>query len=159
MKEISFNPIGLINTPYPEAKQIPIQGCFDNKVEGCCTLYKEFEEGLRDLDTFSHAILIYSFHKAEKTELISKPFLENTEHGIFAIRSPFRPNKIGFSIVKIKNIIDNQLFFTEVDMLDKTPLLDIKPYVKQFDNRENVISGWVEKHFKNGTIPEQTILK
>jgi tRNA-Thr(GGU) m(6)t(6)A37 methyltransferase TsaA len=159
MKEILFNPIGFINTPYPESKQIPIQGCFDKEIEGCCTLNKEFEDGLRDLNKFSHAILIYSFHKAEKTELISRPFLENEEHGIFAIRSPFRPNKIGFSIVKIKSIIDNQLFFTEVDMLDGTPLIDIKPFVKQFDNRENVKSGWVDKHFKDGSIPEQTILK
>jgi tRNA-Thr(GGU) m(6)t(6)A37 methyltransferase TsaA len=159
MNKITFDPIGFINTPYFEPKQIPIQGCFDKEIEGSCTLYKQFAKGFRDLDKFSHAILIYYFHKADKTELISKPFLENKQHGVFAIRSPFRPNKIGFSVVKIKQIINNQLFFTEVDILDGTPLIDIKPFVKQFDNRENVKSGWIDKHFKNGTIPKQTILK
>ena len=90
--------------------------------------------------------------------MISQPFLEDEKHGIFAIRSPHRPNHIGISIVKIKSITENKVYFTEVDMLDKTPLLDIKPFVKQFDNREDVISGWVDKHFENDIIPDRTIL-
>lgn len=87
-----------------------------------------------------------------------KPFLEHTTHGIFAIRSSHRPNHIGFSIVKIKKIVDNKLYFTDVDMLNNTPVLDIKPFIKYFDTREDIISGWLEKHFKNGNVPEDTIL-
>jgi len=77
----------------------------------------------------------------------------------FHIRSPHRPNHIGFSIVKIKSIKENKMYFTEVDVLDETPLLDIKPYVKYFDGRDNVISGWADKHFKNGNIPDETVIK
>ncbi len=158
MEEILVKPIGIINTPYTTANNIPIQGRFDGSIEGCCVLNKEYSRGLLHLDGFSHAILIYYFHKVEKEEIIASPLLETAEHGVFAIRSPYRPNKIGFSIVKIKKIIRNKLFFTEVDIFDGTPLIDIKPFIKHFDNRENVISGWVDKHFENGNIPDETIL-
>lgn len=159
MKKIKLQPIGIIETPYDMAQQMPIQGRFDASAVGCCILSSEFEKGLIDLEHFSHAILIYQFHKATKEEIIASPFLENEPHGIFAIRSPNRPNRIGLSIVKIKEISGNKLFFTEVDMLNGSPLLDIKPFVKHFDNRENVISGWLDKHFENGNIPKKTILK
>lgn len=159
MEEILYHPIGLISTPFKEAKNILIQGCFDDEAEGCCILFDEYAKGVNDLDGFSHAIILYHFHKAKDFKLIAKPFLEKVEHGIFSIRSPRRPNKIGFSIVKIKKIIDNKLFFTHVDMLDGTPLLDIKPYVKHFDHRENVKSGWVDRHFEGGNTPKETILK
>ena len=158
MKEIVVNPIGIINTPFKDKKNIPIQGCFDKNIEGVCNILDEYSDGLCDLEGFSHAILIYHFHKTNEVKIKAKPYLESVEHGIFAIRSPHRPNKIGVSIVKIERIVENKLFFTEVDMLDGTPLLDIKPFVKHFDNRDNVKSGWIDKHFKNGNIPEQTIL-
>ncbi len=158
MQNISIKPIGIIHTPYKIPKDIPIQGIFKNKVEGFLELNEEYCEGLKDLDAFSHAILLYYFDRSEKENLISKPFLENKKHGIFAVRSPNRPNHIGMSIVKIKNIIINKVYFTEVDMLDRTPLLDIKPYVKQFDNRENVVSGWIDKHFENDEIPDRVVL-
>jgi tRNA-Thr(GGU) m(6)t(6)A37 methyltransferase TsaA len=159
MKDIVLHPIGIINTPYKTQENIPIQGRFDDSVEGCCVLNEKYSAGLLHLDEFSHAVLIYHFHKSEKEEIISKPFLESDEHGIFAIRSPHRPNKIGFSIVKIKKIVENRLYFTQVDIFDETPLLDIKPFIKHFDNRENVKSGWLDEHFKNGNIPDKTILK
>ena len=158
MEDIILHPIGIINTPYKSPKNIPIQGRFDDSVEGCCVLHDKYSGGLLHLDEFSHAILIYHFHKCEKEEIKARPFLEPEEHGVFAIRSPYRPNKIGFSIVKIKKIIENKLFFSQVDIFDGTPLLDIKPFIKHFDNRENVKSGWVDKHFKNGNIPDETIL-
>lgn len=159
MESIQLKPIGIIETPYDEPHNIPIQGTFESdEVEGCCVINKELQEGLKDLEHFSHAILIYFFHKTNDEKIIAKPFLEPIEHGIFAIRSPYRPNKIGISIVKIKKIVDNNLFFTEVDMLNGTPLLDIKPYVKHFDSREKTISGWIDKHFEKGNIPDQTIL-
>ncbi len=158
MEEIKLNPIGVINTPYKDQKNIPIQGRFDDSVEGCCVLKNKYSGGLLHLEEFSHAILIYHFHKSEKEEIKVRPFLEPIEHGVFAIRSPHRPNKIGFSIVKIKKILENKLFFSQVDMFDGTPLLDIKPFVKHFDNRENVKSGWIDKHFRNGKIPDETII-
>ena len=158
MDQINLKPIGIIRTPYAEPKDIPIQGIFKSQVEGCAKLKPEYAPGLKDLDEFSHAILLYYFHRSSKEHLEAKPFLEPVSHGIFAIRSPHRPNHIGLSIVQIKQIKDNKLFFTEVDMLDSTPLLDIKPYCKHFDQRENVISGWVDKHFINGRIPDLTIL-
>ncbi|RLF51777.1 MAG: tRNA (N6-threonylcarbamoyladenosine(37)-N6)-methyltransferase TrmO [Thermoplasmata archaeon] len=152
---IKMKPIGVIHSPYKKNENIPIQGRFKNNVEAWVELKKEYVKGLKDLDGFSHAILIYYFHESTKEELEGKPFLEKNKHGIFAIRSPHRPNHIGISTVKIKNIKENKIYFTQVDMIDGTPLLDIKPYVKYFDNRENVVSGWIDKHFKNGKIPNE----
>ncbi len=159
MEKIILNPIGIIRSPYKDAKNIPIQGKFKENIEAYAELDKKYQEGLTDLDQFSHAILIYHFNQSEREAIKAKPFLEQKEHGIFAIRSPYRPNHIGFSIVKIKKIEANKLYFTQVDIFDKTPLIDIKPYVKHFDYRENVKSGWIEKHFAAGKIPEKTILK
>jgi len=154
-----MRPIGIIHSPYKESKDIPIQGTFDDKVEAWLELKAEYVNGLKDLDGFSHAIIIYYFHKSDREEIEGRPFLEQNKHGIFAIRSPHRPNHIGFSIIKIKSIKANKVYFTEVDVLDGTPLLDIKPYVKYFDSRDNAISGWLEKHFKNGNIPDKTRIK
>lgn len=159
MDQIVLNPIGIIKSPYKEPKDIPIQGCFGNPVEACCILNNEYVTGLKDLEHFSHIILIYHFHLARKYKLNDYPFLENEKHGIFAIRSPHRPNKLGLSVVKVNHIKENKIFFTEVDVLNDTPLLDIKPYVEPFDARVNTKSGWIEKHFKEGKIPSATILK
>ncbi len=158
MDKIIVNPIGVINTPYKDQDNIPIQGCFKENVEGVCVIDNNYLEGLCDLDGFSHAILIYHFHKVMDEKIMAKPYLESVKHGIFSIRSPYRPNKIGISVVKIKRIVANKLFFSEVDMLDGTPLIDIKPFVKHFDNREDVKSGWIDKHFADGNIPDETIL-
>jgi tRNA-Thr(GGU) m(6)t(6)A37 methyltransferase TsaA len=158
MNQIIMHPIGIIHSPYKESRNMPIQGTFDNGVEAWLELKDEYTKGLKDLDTFSHAIIIYYFHRSRREDIAGRPFLEKCKHGIFAIRSPHRPNHIGFSIIKIKSIKANRVYFTEVDVLDETPLLDIKPYVKYFDNRENVISGWLEKHFKHGKTPDKTII-
>ncbi len=155
---ITLHPIGVIHSPYKESKDIPIQGGFNDSVEAWVELKDEYVKGLKDLDKFSHAILLYYFHKSDKENIEGKPFLEEDKHGIFAIRSPHRPNHIGLSVVKIKCIRENKLYFTEVDMIDGTPLLDIKPYVKYFDSREDVVSGWLDKHFKNGKFPNNTII-
>ena len=159
MEQIILRPIGIIHSPYKESEGIPIQGTFDDEVEAWLELKDEYVNGLKDLDRFSHAIIIYYFHKSHREEIEGRPFLEQNNHGIFAIRSPHRPNHIGFSIIKIKSIKANKVYFTEVDMLDGTPLLDIKPYVKYFDNRDNAISGWLKKHFKKGNIPDKTRIK
>ncbi|MBN2541627.1 tRNA (N6-threonylcarbamoyladenosine(37)-N6)-methyltransferase TrmO [bacterium] len=159
MDQIIMHPIGLIHSPYKEPKDIPIQGRFKSNATATLILGDEYAPGLKDLDGFSHAVIIYYFHRSQRESITGRPYLENDEHGIFAIRSPHRPNHIGFSIVKIINIQDNSIVFSEVDMLDGTPVLDIKPYIAYFDSREEVKCGWLEKHFKDGTIPEQTILK
>jgi len=159
MNQIIMYPIGVIHSPYKEGKDIPIQGRFKDDVEAWVELNDEYAKGLNDLENFSHCILLYYFHKSHKENIEGKPFLEEDKHGIFAIRSPHRPNHIGVSIVKIKSIKGNKLYFTEVDMFDGTPLLDIKPYVKHFDSREYAVSGWLDKHFKSGKIPDRTIIK
>jgi tRNA-Thr(GGU) m(6)t(6)A37 methyltransferase TsaA len=158
MKKILMSPIGIIRSPYKKVKDMPIQGKFKPDIKARVELKKEFTRGLKDLEGFSHAIIIYYFHKSEKTQIEAKPFLEDKTHGIFAIRSPHRPNHTGLSVVRIEGIKDNKLYFSEVDMLDKTPVLDIKPYISHFDIRENVICGWVEKHFKDGEVPDRTIV-
>jgi len=153
--EIKFKPIGIIRTPYKELKGMPIQGKFEKGIKGTIRVFSEYQSGLKDIAGFSHLILIYHFNRSKEERLIGKPFLENQKHGIFAIRSPHRPNHIGFSIVKLENIKGNVISFSEVDMLDKTPLLDIKPYVKHFDSRCNVKNGWIEKHFKKCRVPRR----
>ena len=157
--QIVCQPIGIIHTPYTQSKDIPIQGAFKPDGEGYVELDKKYVNGLVDLDKFSHAILIYYFHQSNKVQLTGQPYLEDESHGIFAIRSPHRPNHLGLSVVKIKKIEDNLIYFEEADMLEGTPLLDIKPYIQYFDCRRDVISGWVDKHFMNGEIPSRTILK
>ncbi len=158
-KEIKLHPIGIIHTPYKEPKGIPIQGKFKKGITGRVEVFPEYQSGLKDVEGFSHLILIYYFDRAKEENLIGKPFLEDEPHGIFAIRGPKRPNHIGFSIVKLEKIKNNLITFSEVDILDGTPLLDIKPYVSHFDSRENVKNGWLDKHFKNGEIPQKTKLE
>ena len=121
--------------------------------------FDDLTVGLKDLDGFSHAIVIYYFHQSQKEKVVGKSFLEAKKHGIFAIRSPHRPNHIGLSVIKIEKIKDNKLHFSEVDVLDGTPVLDIKPYVRHFDIRDNVVSGWLDKHFQSTDMPDRTILK
>jgi tRNA (adenine37-N6)-methyltransferase len=158
-KFIKIKPIGIIHTPYKEPKGIPIQGTFEQGVTGTIRLFSEYKAGLKDLKGFSHVILIYHFNRSKEEQLLGKPFLEDIERGIFAIRSPHRPNHIGLSIVKLKSIKENVITFSEVDILDKTPLLDIKPYVKHFDSRHKVKNGWIDRHFKTRCIPKRTRLK
>ena len=158
-KSITIKPIGIIHTPYKEPKGMPIQGKFKRGVTGTARIFPEYKAGLKDIEGFSHVILIYHFNRSKEERLIDRPFLEDTEHGIFAIRSPHRPNHIGFSIVKLKSVKGSTITFTEVDILDGTPLLDIKPYVSHFDSRSNTKNGWIEKHFKMGTVPKRVKIK
>ena len=135
---------------------MPIQGKFDSGVEGHIELLPQYQDGLKDIEGFSHLILVYHFDRSPEEKLVAKPFLEDKPHGIFAIRSPHRPNHIGVSVVKLEKVEKNTVTFSQVDILDGTPLLDIKPYVSHFDSRENVKNGWLEKHFKDGVIPAKT---
>jgi len=155
-KEIIIKPIGIIRTPYKEPKGMPIQGKFEKGIKGTIEIFPQYRAGLKDVKGFSHLILLYYFNRSKEERLIGKPFLEDEEHGIFAIRSPHRPNHIGFSIVKLEKVSSNTITFSEVDILDNTPLLDIKPFVSHFDSRKNVKNGWIGKHFKNCRVPKRT---
>jgi tRNA (adenine37-N6)-methyltransferase len=140
--EITFKLIGTIHTPYSKKENTPIQGCFAPNNKGYIELNHKYTEGLQDISGFSHLILIYFFHQAKGCELLTKPFLDKDKKGIFAIRHFNRPNPIGLSVVRLYDVKDNILNIGGVDMLDGTPLLDIKPYVPQFDTKEDVKVGW-----------------
>jgi len=142
MDEITYRPIGVIHTPHTEKEKTPIQGCFARDCKGSVEVFPEYAEGLKDIEGFSHLILLYHFHEAGGCQLLAKPFLDKETKGIFAIRYYTRPNPIGLSIVRLNGVNGNILDISEVDMLDGTPLLDIKPYIPEFDIREGVRDGW-----------------
>lgn len=143
---IKYKIIGEIRTSFKKPEGTPIQPTANKESRGKIKLFKNYQNGLLDLEGFSHLILIYHCHKAGEYSLKVKPFMEDKEHGIFSIRAPSRPNPIGLSIVRLEEIKDNYLYIKEVDILDKTPLLDIKPYVPEFDKREDVKIGWLEEN-------------
>jgi tRNA-Thr(GGU) m(6)t(6)A37 methyltransferase TsaA len=136
--------IGNIRTPFKSSKDTPIQSS-KSDVLGYVEVSEEFGDGLKSLDGFSHIILLYWFHKAKVPKMRLKPYLDTESHGLFAIRAPSRPNPIGISIVKLLSIEGTRLNIEGVDMLDETPLLDIKPFVPEFDNRPLATSGWLGK--------------
>ncbi len=142
-----LKPIGVIHSPYNVREGMPIQPPF-SKETGDVEVFKEYEAGLKDLEGFSHIMLLYLFHKSEGYELHVKPYLDENLRGLFATRAPWRPNPIGLSIVKLIEIKGNILKVEGIDVLDGTPLLDIKPHVPEFDMRENVKIGWLEGKIK-----------
>jgi len=143
--EITYRAIGVIHTPFREQADTPIQGTFSD-AEGTVEVFPEFAAGLKDIEGFSYLFLIYHFHKAEGYSLTAKPFLDGSEvRGVFAIRHFRRPNPVGLSIVELKQVRGNVLEVAGIDVLDGTPLLDIKPYIRQFDCREDARSGWVDR--------------
>jgi tRNA-Thr(GGU) m(6)t(6)A37 methyltransferase TsaA len=147
--KIEFQRIGLIHSPYKNLEGMPIQPTVAKGVKGTVEVFQDFSEGLQDLKGFSHIILLYHFHKSKTFRLTVTPFLDNTPRGVFSTRAPKRPNPIGLSIVKLTSIKQNILHIEDVDILDETPLLDIKPYVPKFDNRSNPAIGWLEDSEKN----------
>jgi len=146
MHEIKYKPIGIIHSPFKEPKGTPIQAAGAKDIEGTVEVFPEYAEGLKDVEGFSHIILIFHFHLSRGVSLTAKPYMDNEEHGIFAIRGPRRPNPIGISTVRLVRIEENILHIKDLDMIDGTPLLDIKPYVPEFDIHEVVKTGWLEKN-------------
>ena len=146
MKEIKFKPIGIIHSPFREPKGTPIQPASAKGIKGTIEIFPEYAEGLKDIEGFSHIILIYHFHLSKPSSLIARPFMDNKPHGIFAIRGPSRPNPIGVSVVRLIKIKENFLYIQDLDIVDGTPLLDIKPYVPEFDKKEKVKIGWLTKN-------------
>jgi len=145
--EFVMHPIGIIHSPFEEKEQMPIQAS-RSKAIGQAEIYPEFSDGLKDIEGFSHIILIYAFHRSSGHSLHIKPFLDNQERGLFSTRYPYRPNPIGLSIVHLLLRQENSLTFEGADILNGTPLLDIKPYVPDFDQQVDVRAGWYETRSK-----------
>lgn len=145
---IKYISIGTIYTPHKTKEGMPIQSTGADGVKGSIELKKEYIKGLLDLDGFSHIYLIYHFHKSKSFKLHVIPFLDNKLHGIFSTRAPQRPNAIGISVVKLISIKNNILEIENVDMINETPLLDIKPYIADFDIHKIEKEGWTNKKMK-----------
>jgi len=139
---LTLHPIGVIHSPHREAGKTPIQPAYARGIRGTAEILPEYAEGLRDLEGFSHIHLLYHLHRAGATRLLVKPFLQDVRRGVFSTRAPCRPNPIGLSLVRLIRREGNLLFLEDVDILEGTPLLDIKPYVPRFDIREDARSGW-----------------
>lgn len=139
---VTYHPIGVIHGPHVDPKTTPIQPVFAKGVQGRVEVFPEYAEGLDDLDGFSHVYLIYHFDRSPGARLKVKPFLQDTPRGVFATRAPARPNPIGFSVVRLLRRDGATLFVEDLDVLDGTPLLDIKPFVTRFDFRQGARCGW-----------------
>lgn len=141
---MQFTPIGTLHTPFRQIADMPVQPSGATGVAGRIELRPELAEGLKDLEGFSHIIVLYHFHRVSRVSLTVTPFLDPQPRGVFATRAPVRPNPIGLSVLTLKAIHGSTLEVENVDMLDGTPLLDIKPYVPEFDQRTAVRSGWLQ---------------
>jgi tRNA (adenine37-N6)-methyltransferase len=143
--DVTYHPIGIIHSPFTSLEAMPIQPVGETSGHGIVEIFSEFVDGLKDLDGFSYVFLLYHFHKAHGSALTVTPFLDSAPHGIFATRAPSRPNPIGLSVVKLVGIKGNALQVEQLDILDETPVLDIKPYVPEFDHRPDARIGWFER--------------
>ncbi len=143
--EIKYRPIGLVHTPFKKIEGMPIQPSGAAQIQGSVEIFPEFADGLQDIEDFSHLILLYHFHRTQASKLLVTPFLDSRSHGIFATRAPTRPNPIGLSIVRLLERVGNILQIENVDLLDGTPVLDIKPYVPEFDQHPADRIGWLEQ--------------
>jgi tRNA-Thr(GGU) m(6)t(6)A37 methyltransferase TsaA len=149
VNEIIYKPIGIIHTPFKDMKGIPIQPTASQGVAGTAEIKPQYADGLKDIDGFSHIILLYHFHLSNGPLLQVQPFLDETRRGIFSTRAPRRPNSIGLSIVRLTGVENTTLYIEDVDIVDGTPLLDIKPYVPQFDHRQVDKIGWLSENVHN----------
>jgi tRNA-Thr(GGU) m(6)t(6)A37 methyltransferase TsaA len=143
--KLTYQPIGVIHSPFKDLKKVPIQPAAGEGVQGWIEIFSEFKEGLTDLNGFSHLILLYHFHLSEDFSLCVKPFLDDKPRGLFATRSPKRPNAIGLSVVRLVSVDGCKLRICNMDMVDGSPLLDIKPYVPAFDEVAPIRLGWISK--------------
>ena len=134
--------IGIIHSPYPTKESCPIQGVVEPDGVGTVDIFPEYADGLKDIETFSHIILLYLFDRAGDVQLVRPTFLDDTPHGVFASRHPCRPNGIGLSIVKLDGRSGNTLHVSRIDVLDGTPLIDVKPYIPRFDRVDSAGNGW-----------------
>lgn len=143
MKNVMYTPIGVIHSPFTDITGMPIQPAGAAGVCGTVVVAPEYCDGLKDLDGFSHIILVYHFHEVKGYSLQVHPFLDDATRGVFATRAPKRPNPVGISVVRLSKVEKCTLYIEDVDILDGTPLLDIKPYVPEFDVRAVEKTGWL----------------
>jgi len=143
--QVTYKTIGVIYCEHVIAEETPIQPVYAKGCRGWAEIFSEYEEGLRDLEGFSHIYLIYHLNRSKSAKLTVKPFLQDVERGVFATRAPNRPNAIGLSIVELVRREGNILYLDSVDILDDTPLLDIKPYTAKFDLVETHRNGWQDE--------------
>ena len=146
MSEVVYKPIGVVHSPFKVPQDVPIQSVAAEGVMGYFEVAREYVEGLRDVDGFSHLILIYHCHLAQDYSLLVRPFLDERLHGVFSTRAPSRPNPVGVSVVRLTRMEKNILHIQDVDIIDGTPLLDIKPFVPEFDQRKAERIGWLTKN-------------
>ena len=142
---ISFKVIGIVHSPFKEPFGVPIQPSAAKGIRGTVEIFEDFSDGLKGIDGFSHIYLLYYFHLAREGSLLVKPYMDDEIRGVFATRAPSRPNRIGISIVRLIRVEGNVLYVEDLDIVDGTPLLDVKPYVPEFDVREECRKGWLEK--------------
>ncbi|MCD6206194.1 MAG: tRNA (N6-threonylcarbamoyladenosine(37)-N6)-methyltransferase TrmO [Candidatus Marinimicrobia bacterium] len=146
MNPITFKPIGIIHSPFNRQEGTPIQPAAAQGARGHIEIFDDYIDGICDLDGFSHIYLLFHLHLSESYRLKVKPYLDNQLRGVFATRAPGRPNPIGLSVVKLLNISGNRLEIENVDIIDGTPLLDIKPYVPEMNAAENMRIGWLTQY-------------
>jgi tRNA-Thr(GGU) m(6)t(6)A37 methyltransferase TsaA len=149
VNKITYKPIGIIYSPFKSIEGVPVQPAGANGIKGKVKIFKKYLNGLMNLDGFSHIILVYHFHLSDGYSLKVIPFLKDKEQGVFATRAPKRPNQIGISVVKVEKIKENIIDISNVDIVDGTPLLDIKPYAGFFDNVKNERNGWLSEGIKD----------
>ena len=145
---MEISPIGTIHSPFTSLEGMPIQPVGASDVMGTIEIFEDYVDGLQDLDGFSHIMLLYLFHKSEGFKLKVFPFMDTTLRGVFSTRAPKRPNPIGLSLVRLEKIEGGVLYIKGVDVLDGTPLLDIKPYVPDFNLKGEVRTGWLDSTSK-----------
>ena len=143
--KIEYQPIGIIHSPFIEPDGMPIHPSGAEGVTGRVEVFPEYQGGLQDLAGFSHIILLYHLHRSMGFRLRLVPFLDTVRRGVFATRAPRRPNPIGLSVIRLVEVRGNILYVENLDILDRTPLLDIKPYVPEFDRQTEVRTGWLEE--------------
>jgi tRNA (adenine37-N6)-methyltransferase len=148
LPEIRYHPIGIVHSPFKKREGTPIQSVASGETEAIIEIFPEYLEGLADLENFSHIYVLYHLHLIREKKLTVVPFLDTKPHGIFATRSPARPNPIGLSVVCLEKISGNNIYIKNIDILDGTPVLDIKPYVSRFDVFKTTNNGWLADNFR-----------
>jgi len=144
-QQVLFRPIGIIHTPFKELSGMPIQPKSGKGVRGTIEIFNEYERGLDDLEGFSHLILLFLFHRSVGYQMKVVPYLDTGERGLFSTRAPKRPNPIGMSVVRLDRVEGGTVYIQDLDILDGTPLLDIKPFVPEFSAETDIRTGWLEK--------------
>jgi tRNA-Thr(GGU) m(6)t(6)A37 methyltransferase TsaA len=143
MNGIKIKPVGIIHTGFKTKEEAPMQGAFASQSTGTVEIFTQYQDALKDIETFSHIYLLYCFDRAGEVKLIRPTFFDERPHGVFASRHPCRPNSIGLTVVRLLKRSENILEISGIDVLDQTPLIDIKPYIPRFDCFPDAKEGWL----------------